>query len=167
MIISMIAAIAENRVIGKDNDLVWDLPTDMKYFMSTTKEHCIVAGRRNYESIPPKFRPLKDRTNIIVTRNIDYRAPGAIVVNSLDEAIERARLEGETELFIIGGGEIYEQALPMAERLYLTEVKGNFEGDTYFPNYDKSLWKEDSRVAHSIDSKNAVAFDFVIYSRKS
>jgi len=167
MIISMIAAIAENRVIGKDNDLVWDLPADMKYFMSTTRAHCIVAGRRNYESIPLKFRPLKDRTNIIVTRNIEYSAPGAIVVNSLDEAIERARLEGESELFIIGGGEIYEQAMNMADRLYITEIKASFEGDTFFPDYNKSLWKEDSRIANSKDDKHAYEFDFVIYSRKS
>ena len=132
MIISMIAAVAENGIIGKDNDLVWRLPKDMRYFMDTTKGHHIITGRRNYESIPEKLRPLKDRTNIVVTRDKSYQAPGAVIVHSLQGAIQKAEDDDEQEIFIIGGGEIYLQALDMADRLYITQVKESFDGDTHF-----------------------------------
>ena len=106
MIISLIAAVAENKIIGKDNKLVWDLPRDMKYFMDTTSHHCIITGRKNYESIPPKFRPLKNRTNIIITRRSDYKAEGAVIVHSVEDAIKEAEQRQESEAFVIGGGEI-------------------------------------------------------------
>ncbi len=165
MIISMIAAVAENRVIGKDNDLIWRLPRDTRFFMETTKGHHVLTGRRNYESIPEKFRPLKNRTNIVVTNQRPYKAPGAEVVYNLDQGIRLAEHNGETELFVIGGGQIYSQALPKANRLYITEVKAKFEGDAYFPEIDDSEWRDISRVANSPDSNHPYAFDFVVKVR--
>lgn len=166
MIISLIAAVAENRVIGKDNDLIWRLPRDTRFFMETTKGHHILTGRKNYESIPEKYRPLKNRTNIVVTNQRSYQAPGAKVVFDLEEGIEFARKHGETELFVIGGGKIYYQALPKANRLYITEVKAEFEGDTYFPEIDPNEWRDISRVANFPDHEHPCGFDFVVKVRK-
>lgn len=165
MIISLIAAIAQNRVIGKDNDLPWRLPNDMKYFMQTTLGHHVVMGRKNYDSLPTKFKPLPNRTNIVVTRQSDFKADGCAVVNSLEDGITLAKSNGETELFIIGGAQIYQQALPMSELLYLTEIKSDIEGDTYFPEINKKEWHEISRKAHSADERHRFAFDFVVYKR--
>jgi dihydrofolate reductase len=162
----MIAAVAENRVIGKDNDLAWRLPDDMKYFMNTTQHHFVVMGRRNYESLPPKFRPLPNRTNIIVTRNTGYEAPDCIVLHSIEEALEYGEARQQEEIFIIGGGQIYAGALTRAERLYITEVAASVEGDTYFPEFAKNDWQEISRVHHPADERHRYAFDFVIYERK-
>jgi len=165
MIISLIAAVADNRVIGKDNKLVWDLPRDMKYFMDITSNHFILTGRKNYESIPPRFRPLKNRTNVIITRQNSYEAEGTIIVHSLEEALELARNEGENEAFIIGGGEIFEQSIDLADRLYITEVKSEFDGDTLFPEYNPADWKEISRVENLPDNNHKYAFDFVVLER--
>jgi len=110
MTISLIAALTRNRVIGKNNDLPWHLPDDMKYFMQTTKEHPVIMGRKNYDSIPEKFRPLPNRTNIVVTRQRDFVAPGCKVVHSLEEALDEATNITTDEIFIIGGAEIYRQA---------------------------------------------------------
>ncbi|MEQ1587119.1 MAG: dihydrofolate reductase [Cyclobacteriaceae bacterium] len=164
MIISLIAAVSKNNVIGKNNDLPWHLPDDMKYFMQTTKEHYVIMGRKNYESIPEKFRPLPNRTNIVVTRKKDFHAPNCIVVNSVEEGL---RLAGpnQNELFIIGGSEIYKLGLPLANRLYLTEIDAVIEGDTYFPEINKQEWKEISRKHHETDTRHAHAFDFVIYEK--
>lgn len=166
MIISMIAALAKNRVIGKDNDLPWRLPDDMKYFMQTTKGHHVVMGRKNFQSLPPKFSPLPHRTNIVVTRQLNFQAPGCVVVNSIDDAIDKAAGANETELFVIGGAQIYEQALAKADRLYLTEIDAEVEGDTHFPKIDPSKWKEVMRKHHDVDDRHAFAFDFVVYERK-
>ena len=111
MRVSIIVAVSENGVIGKDNDLIWHMPTDMKFFKETTKSHHVIMGRKNFESIPHKFRPLPGRTNIIVTRQLDYNAESCIVVNSIEEALLIAKKNGEEEAFIIGGGEIYKLAL--------------------------------------------------------
>ena len=124
MRISTIAAVANNNVIGKDNDLVWTLPADMRFFMETTAGHVVITGRRNYESIPNKYRPLKGRTNVVITRNRDYKAEGAIVVHDLRDALDKAHALGETECFIIGGGQIYKQALlgNMVDTQYITHA---------------------------------------------
>lgn len=167
MIISLIAALTENRVIGKNNDLPWHLPDDMKYFMQTTKGHYVIMGRKNWESIPEKFRPLPNRTNLVVTRQADFHAPGATVVHSLAEALDLARAAGQTETFVIGGAEIYRLALPFANRLYLTEIKTQLAGDTYFPEYDQSAWKETSRQHHGTDARHLFSFDFVIYDKQT
>lgn len=165
MKISLIAAVAQNRVIGKNNDLPWHLPDDMKYFMQTTKGHHCIMGRKNYESIPEKFRPLPNRTNIVVTRQEKFQAPGCIIVHSIDEGLAIARTNKETETFIIGGAEIYKTSLAVADLLYITEIKANIEGDTYFPEFKSSGWKEISREHHPMDEKHNYAFDFVVYEK--
>jgi len=136
MIISLIAAVSKNRVIGRNNDLPWKLPDDMKYFMETTRQHAVIMGRKNFDSLPPKFKPLKDRLNIVLTRNkstlTDYDVR---VVGSIDEAFQQA--PQSEEVFVIGGAEIFEQTLPRANKLYITEIDAVVDGDVYFPNYDK------------------------------
>jgi dihydrofolate reductase len=166
MIISLIAALANNRVIGKNNDLPWRLPDDMKYFMETTKGHCVIMGRKNYDSLPRKFRPLANRTNILVTRQQNFEAAGCRVVHSMEDALKVARQLNEEEVFVMGGAEIYGQALDVAHRLYLTEIDSAIEGDTFFPSVDHSLFKEISRIRHKADEKHSYAFDFVIYERQ-
>src|SRR6478609_10716069 len=157
MIISLIAAVTENHVIGKDNDLPWHLPDDMKFFMETTKGHHVIMGRKNYESLPPKFRPLPNRTNIVITRQKNFSAPGCEVVNSLEAAIEIAKANYELEVFIIGGAEIFNQSMHLAERLYITEIKTTLDGDTYFPVIDKNNWKSVSEKFHPIDERHKYA----------
>lgn len=167
MTISLIAALSQNRVIGKDNDLPWHLPDDMKYFMKTTSGHYVIMGRKNYESIPEKFRPLPNRTNIVVTRQKNYKAENCRVVHSLNDALNIAQHDNQHEVFIIGGAEIYHQGISLADRLYLTEIKGRLDGDTYFPDFDKTHWKETSRQHHPQDERHAYALDFVIYEKKN
>lgn len=162
----MIAAVAENRVIGKDNDLVWRLPDDMKFFMQKTTDHHVIMGRKNFESLPPKFSPLPNRTNIVVTRQKDLKIEGTTVVNSIVEALSLAKQNGEKEAFIIGGGEIYKLGLGIADTMYLTEIKHSFDGDAFFPEYDSSQWEEEERINHPIDEKHKYEFDFVTYVRK-
>lgn len=168
MIISIIAAVAENNVIGGNNQLMWHLPLDMRFFMKTTEGHCILTGRRNYESIPEKFRPLKNRTNIVVTRQETYleESEELKVVNRIEQGIQLAKDLEERELFIIGGGEIYEQTMHLADRLYLTEIKHQFDGDTFFPSFDRSGWNETSRIICGADADNAYEMQFVVLERK-
>ena len=165
MLISMIAAMGSNRVIGKDNDIPWHLPDDFNYFKTTTQDHCVIMGRKNWESLPPRFQPLPNRTNIVITRQGSYSAHGAIVVSSLEEALEIARKKNEQETFIIGGGEIYRMGLKLADRIYLTEINGAFDGQVTFPELNNYDWKEVSRIHHSEDEKHKFSFDFVIYER--
>jgi dihydrofolate reductase len=163
MIISQIAALARNHVIGKNNDLPWKLPDDMKFFMETTKGHHVVMGRKNYDSLKGRFKPLPDRTNIVVTRQHQFEAPGCHVVHAVPDALAIARRNNEREAFVIGGAEIYRLTLPFAHRLYLTEIDAEIEGDTYFPDFDKNQWKEISRKHHPADERHRFAFDFVVY----
>lgn len=165
MTVSLIAALSKNRVIGKNNDLPWHLPDDMKYFMQTTKGHHTIMGRKNYDSIPEKFRPLPNRTNIIVTRQLDFKAPGCLVVNSLEKGLDIARGNGEREVFIIGGSDIYTLGIPYADRLYLTEIDATIDGDTFFPQVNHSQWKETSRRTHPADERHLYKFDFVVYNK--
>jgi dihydrofolate reductase len=167
MIISLIAAITENRVIGKNNDLPWHLPDDMKFFMETTKGHHVIMGRKNYDSLPAKFKPLPNRHNIVITRQKNLDAPGCDVVNSLEAALEIAKKNGEAEVFIIGGAEIFAQSIHFADRLYITEIKTVMEGDTYFPSINQDKWKEISRTPHASDARHAYAFDFVTYLKNN
>lgn len=165
MMISLIAAVAQNGVIGKNNDLPWKLPDDMKYFMNTTQGHHVIMGRKNYDSLPPKFKPLANRTNWVVTRQSNFEAPGCHVVPSLSYAVEQIKKEKPDEIFVIGGAEIYKLALPMAHRLYLTEIKAQIDGDVFFPSFDRKEWKEVSRKPHPADGRHLHAFDFVVYER--
>lgn len=166
MMISMIAAMTRNRVIGKDNDIPWHLPDDFRFFKETTKGHFVIMGRKNFESLPDRFRPLPDRPNVIITRKKDYKGEGAEVVSSLDEALNKARQHNEPEAFIIGGGQIYKLGLEVCDRIYLTEIDTELEGDVFFPEFDKSIWKEVSRKHHTADDRHKFAFDFVIYEKK-
>lgn len=143
MIRSIIVAIAKNNAIGKDNDLLWHIPEDMRFFKKTTNGHCIITGRKNYESIPEKYRPLPNRTNIVVTRNTEYLAEGAIVLNSIEAALEYANSLAEEEVFIIGGGQIYAEALNLGlvDKMYITHVDKAFEADTFFPVIEIEKWE--------------------------
>lgn len=159
--VSLIAALAENRVIGRNNTLPWRLPADLKRFRRLTTGHPVILGRKNYESIG---RPLPDRTNIVVTRDRDYRAPGCVVVDSLDAAFAAA---GDAqEIFVIGGAELYAQTLGRADRLHLTLVHAAVPGDTYFPEFDLGEWRETGRERHEPDANHAYAYSFVTYDRR-
>ena len=167
MTVSLIVAASENRVIGKDNDLAWHLPDDMKFFKNSTKGHHIIMGRKNYDSIPLKYRPLPNRTNIIVSRQEGFSAIGCIAVKSVEEGIEIARQAGDQEPFVIGGGQIYKYALEndLIDRVYLTRVHTKIEGDTFFENLNPE-WKEISAEKHPIDERHPFAFTFLTYEKK-
>lgn len=130
--ISIIAVISENRALGKDNKLLWHIPEDMKRFKNITTGHPIIMGRKTFESLG---RPLPNRTNIVITRNASFNVAGAVMVSSLDESLEKARQTEKDEIFIIGGGQIFKEAMSIADKLYLTIVQGEYEADTFFPEY--------------------------------
>lgn len=163
MIISAIAAVADNGTIGKDGGLPWHLPDDMKFFQRTTVNHYVITGRKNYESIPERFRPLPNRTNIVVTRAEGYKAPGALVRRSIEEALDMARNAGETECFIIGGGQVYEEAFEkkLIHRIYLTSVHAAIAGDVKFPAIGKG-WKEVWTEHHKADARHQFPFTFKV-----
>jgi dihydrofolate reductase len=164
MTISIIVAVADNNVIGKDNKLIWHLPDDMKFFMEKTTGHCVITGRKNYESIPLKFRPLPNRTNIVVTNQQNYQAPGAIVVSSIEDAITKAKETDDEEIFIIGGAEIYKQTLNITDRIYLTKIYHTFDGDAFFPEINDE-WKEVNRKEGLVNEKNIYKHDYIIYEK--
>ena len=159
--ISLIAAVAANRAIGRDNQLLWHLPADMAYFRETTRDQPVIMGRKTWESLPERFRPLPGRQNIVISRNTAYAAPGATVVGSLDAAVAAA--DKTTNAFIIGGAELYRQALPSADRLYLTEIEQTIDGDVFFPTIEASDWMEVSRSPKQ--SESGLSFSFVVYQR--
>lgn len=168
MIVSLIVATGENLEIGKDNDLLWHLPRDMRFFTQTTKGHYIIMGRKNWDSIPLKYRPLSKRVNIVVSRKQELTLDGAIHVQSIDEGIELARVNNENEVFIIGGGQIYTIALEndLIDTIYITRVHASFDADTFFPNVDYSKWKEESREDFEKDEKNSFSFTIYKYTKK-
>ena len=167
MKISLIVAIAENNEIGLNNDLLWRLPNDMKYFKEVTTGHHIITGRKNYISIPKKFRPLPNRTNIVLTRQGNFDEDGCFSFNNLEDAITFAKENNETELFIIGGGQIYNEVLSknIIDKMYITHVHSNFEADTFFPNLDFKSWKKTSSISHDIDEKHPYSFTFAVYEK--
>ncbi|MEP2024589.1 MAG: dihydrofolate reductase [Reichenbachiella sp.] len=165
MKIALIAAMSKNRVIGINNDLPWHLPDDMKYFMETTKGHVVIMGRKNFDSLPPKFKPLPNRTNVILTRRKSFEVPDCTVFNDIDAAYDFAVEQGEQELFVIGGGQIYEMAMDRADVIYLTEIDAHIEnGEVFFPEM-RSEWKETSRKHHPLDDRHKYSFDFVKYEK--
>jgi len=164
MTITLIAAADLNNVIGKDNDLPWRLPKDMRFFMRTTKGHHIIMGRKNFESLPNG--PLKDRTNIIITRNKDYHVEGCKVVHTMEDALQIAEAANEPEVFIIGGGEIYKMALAIAHKIYLTRIFHKFDGDTFFPEIDLNIWQKTNEELYLPDDKNAYSFSFQTFTKK-
>ena len=165
--IALIVAIAENYVIGKDNDLIWYLPKDLKYFKDTTENRTVIMGRKNYLSIPEKYRPLKNRTNVIVTRQEQFDAPNCVVKNSIEEAIEFALESGDSNPFIIGGGQIYQYVLDheLVDEMYITWIHDQFEGDTFFPKFDFNKWELISEEKHEPDHRNKHAFTFAVYHK--
>lgn len=158
--ISVIAAIDCNRAIGKDNQLLWQIPGDLPRFKRLTAGHPVIMGRKTWESLPEKFRPLPDRTNIVITRDSSYDAPGAILAQSFPEALSLARdAKGSEEIFAIGGQQVYECALPFATNLYLTLVDGEKEGDAFFPAYEEQFTKEIAREEREQDGLRYVWLD--------
>jgi dihydrofolate reductase len=158
--LAIIAAIARNGVIGRDGALPWHLPADLQRFRTLTMGHHIIMGRRTYESIG---RPLPGRISVVVSRNADFSAPGCLSAPSLLQALRLA--ESDAETFVIGGAALYREALPLAQRLYLTEVCAEVPGDTYFPAVERSQWREVSRKRLPANERNALASDFVVYDR--
>ncbi|HNQ03611.1 MAG TPA: dihydrofolate reductase [Thiobacillaceae bacterium] len=156
--LNIIAAMARNRVIGIHNTLPWRLPEDLKHFKSLTLGHHIIMGRKTYESIG---KPLPGRTTVIVTRDADYRVQGCITAGSIDAAI--AACGADAELFFVGGAQLYAQVLPRADRLYLTEIQAEYEGDAWFPEFDRDDWREVERQTHVNDT--GLGYHFVTYTR--
>jgi dihydrofolate reductase len=157
--LALIAAVAGNRVIGNDNKLLWHIPEDMRHFRETTRGKPVIMGRKTWESLPDSFRPLPGRLNIVVSRNRAYRAEGAELAASLDEAVARAGAVGE--VFVIGGAELYRQAMPIAGKLYITEIEADFVGDAVFPEINGTEWRECSRESRC--DKSGLKFSFVEY----
>lgn len=159
--LSIIAAMASNRAIGIRNTLPWRLPDDLQRFKALTMGHHIVMGRKTYDSIG---KPLPGRDTVIVTRNIDYAVPGCIAVNSIEAALTVSH--GDSEVFFVGGADLYRQALPIAHRIYLTEIQRVFDGDAFFPEFDLSMWKESTREIHQANGNQDFEYHFVVYDRK-
>jgi len=159
--ITLIAAVARNGVIGSNNALPWHLPEDLKHFKQLTTGQAVIMGRKTWESLPERFRPLPGRQNIVVTRNAQYLAAGAAVVTSLEAALKVG--VGETAVFVIGGAELYAHALPLAQRLELTEIDAEFAGDAYFPAIDRAQWRELARQPGQ--SATGLGYAFVTYAR--
>ncbi|WP_456376145.1 dihydrofolate reductase [Lutibacter sp.] len=158
--ITIIAAIAENNALGKDNKLIWHLPADLKRFKKVTLNHYVIMGRKTYESLG---KPLPNRTNVIITRNLNFKAEGCIVVNSLQKAIEVSKEDKNP--YILGGAEIYKQAITIADKLDLTFVHHKFEADVFFPEIEATIWKEISREYFKADEKNNYDYSFVTFER--
>lgn len=165
MIISLIAAATKNRVIGHNGDMPWHLPNDLKFFKRITLRHHIIMGRKTFESFG-NGKPLPRRTNIILTRNTTYTVNKALVANDLAAALQIAKDNGETEVFIVGGEQIYIQAFPLANKIYLTEIDAILEGDTFFPEISNKDWKLISEEKHPADAKHAYPYNFTIWERK-
>jgi dihydrofolate reductase len=163
--ISILVAMAKNRVIGRNNALPWQLPPDLKRFKELTMGHHIVMGRKTYESIG---RPLPGRTSVIITRQPDYQVPGAIVVASIDQALKvcSAGKEVDQEIFVIGGAQIYRQSLGLCQRIYITEIQQEFDGDTLFPELNQQVWREISREKHRLNDDDGLEYHFVVLDRR-
>jgi dihydrofolate reductase len=160
--LTIIVAAAENNAIGKDNKLIWHLSDDLKRFKNLTNNHHIIMGRKTFESFP---KPLPNRTHVVITRQHNYQVPeGVIVVNSLEKAIEIAK--NDSQPFIIGGGEIYKQAMPLVDKMEITRVHENFEADTFFPEIDDTNWKVTQNIFHDKDDNHKYDFSFLTYVKK-
>ncbi len=158
----------KNRVIGKDGDLPWKLSDDLKHFAKITRGHIVIMGRKTYESILQRLgKPLPDRSSFVITSQKDYKAPGATVCHSVDEVKQKFAQQDSVEVMVIGGGKIYQEFLPLAKTLYITEVLIECEGDTFFPDVDKNEWKIVSRKTHIlVDERNSHPFTFLKLVRK-
>lgn len=164
MTISLVVAAADNNAIGKDNRLLWHLPNDMKFFKNTTWGMPVIMGRKTFESLG---KPLAGRTNIVMTRHNNWSAEGAHVVSNLDEALQVAADTDAKEAFVIGGGEIFAQALPLASRVYLTRVHTNIDGDTFFPELLPQDWKLLTQLDFEADAKHQYGYSFQVWQRNA
>jgi dihydrofolate reductase len=163
MKVSIIVATDLNNAIGKENKLLWHLPADLKFFKNTTTGHSIIMGRKTFESIG---RALPNRTNIIISRNNALSVEGCTVKNNLTDALRFCKENNETEAFVIGGGEIYQQAIELADTIYLTKVHHVFDADTFFANWDKTNWQLISKEYFAKDEKNTFDYSFEVWERK-
>lgn len=159
--VTIIAAVGRNKALGKNNDLIWHLPADLRRFKEVTRGHHVIMGRKTFESLG---KPLPNRTNIIVSRNSNYKADGCVVVGSLEEALKEAH--SDPNPYILGGAQIYEQALEVADRMDLTLVHEDFEADAFFPDFSDENWEETGRQDFKKDEKNPYDYSFVQYKKK-
>jgi len=161
MIVTMVVAIGENNAIGKNNELLWYLPKDLRHFKTITSGHTVIMGRKTYESVG---KPLPKRRNIIITRNTELTVDGAEVVHTIEDALELCK--SDEEVFIIGGAEIYKMAMKHTDKIFLTVVHESFEADAFFPEIDRNLWVETAAEKHLPDEKNNLSFTFSTLERK-
>jgi dihydrofolate reductase len=161
MRISLIVAMSQNRVIGRGGRLPWRLAADLRRFKRLTMGHHLIMGRKTHESIG---RTLPGRISIVISRQADFAPPGVVAVDSLDEALATAA--GDPEVFVIGGGEVYQQALPMVDRVYLTLICTDIEGDTFFPEFATEDWRLVEDIPHPADDRNEFAYRFLVYDRR-
>lgn len=164
MNLSIVVAVSDNNVIGKNNQLLWRLPNDMKFFKNTTWGMPVIMGRKTFESLG---QALKGRTNIVVSRQPNYKAENATVVETLEAAMEVAAATDAREAFVIGGGEIYRQSLPLVHRLYLTRVQVNLDGDAFFPEFEETNWELLSQIAFEADEQHAYPYRFEVWQRRT
>ena len=160
---TIVVAMGKNREIGKENQLLWHLPKDLKHFKEITSNHPIIMGRKTYESIG---KPLPNRTNIVISRKTDWFEEGILIVGSIKEAIKFAKKIDE-KIFIIGGGNIYEQTIDLVDQLEITWVDATLEADTYFPKIDEKIWRKTDEICHGKDEKNQFDFCFQTFERIS
>ena len=165
---SLIVAMDKNHGIGKNNYLMWHLPKDMRFFKSTTENQVVIMGRKNYDSIPEKYRPLSNRQNVIITRNKAFKATNCLVFHTVDEALNHF-VNDEREVFIIGGGEIYKIAMNLEglEKMYITNVGGVFNADTFFPSFDNTKWEKEKIMSQELDEKHQFTFNTFLYTKIS
>ncbi len=169
MKVSLIVAMDAQRGIGKNNDLMWHLPKDMQFFKETTQGQIVVMGRKNYDSIPEKYRPLANRLNVVLTRNTTFQAPNCMVFHSLQDCLEHFKNEDERTVFIIGGGEIYRMALDEAvvSEMYITNVHQTYEAETFFPEFKEEMWDHQVLFESEKDERHEAAFTVNKYTKKA
>ena len=164
--VSLIVAMDRNRGIGRDNDLMWHLPNDMRFFKETTENQIVVMGRKNYDSIPEKYRPLPNRENVILTKNTSFEASNCSVFHSLDAALSAYQSDKNRKFFIIGRGQIYKLALEakILEEMFITHIDGNYDADTFFPDFNESDWNKELLMSQAIDEKHRHGFKVFRYT---
>ena len=167
--VKLIVAKGSNDVIGKDNDLIWHLPADMRFFTQTTKGHIVVMGRRNWDSIPLKYRPLSERINVVITRNKEFQHLDCGVFNTIEDAINHYKSTTEKDIFIIGGGQIYNHVVAndLVDEMLITFIDEDFDGDTWFPEIDEKKWSKECILVKEKDDKNAYNFKVWKYSKRT
>lgn len=165
--IKLIVAKAKNNAIGKDNDLIWHLPDDMKFFTDSTRKQVVIMGRKNWDSIPDKYRPLPDRVNVVVTRNTNFQSDECAVFPTVEAAID-AYKNGEQDVYIIGGGQVYKYALDhdLVGEMFITEIEAEFDADAFFPDFEETDWKRELIAEHEIDERHEYAFKIYRFTKK-